>query len=326
MATPGEGSVARGPQGAHDLVRTTLRRRHRAQVALAGLGALVVAAAVAVPVMALDRTGTPPAPSAAGHHAVLLPVVKPTKPVSAAVSATPPADPPMSQASTGSTPVVTGTTTAQVPLVVCPTTFATPQQAPSTLPTSEPVTLTASLVGTVALYSDDQGRMMLLGPSGWSCTAFYAEDSSGTVQVYPSSESPPGYHPFTASSAEAIVGSETGPCYGCLLGQACPLFSGAQALYTATHFGTGTCPETPPATEAVDRMTTGTVAFLDPPGVAGDASPSGGPYPANGVMTYYTPHSAGSDGSWTDTCTLPATDKPLCTASLDLFLADYGTR
>jgi hypothetical protein len=71
----------------------------------------------------------------------------------------------------------------------------------------------------------------------------------------------------------------------------------------------------------VDQITPGVVAFEDPPEVAGDGEPSGGRYPANGVMTYY-PNSG--FGSWLDTCTVPTSEKPLCTAALDTFLAWYG--
>jgi hypothetical protein len=62
-------------------------------------------------------------------------------------------------------------------------------------------------------------------------------------------------------------------------------------------------------------------SFADPPGVRGTGVPSGGQYPANGVMTYY-PRAA--NGSWMETCTLPAGQKAECTASLNAFLARYG--
>jgi hypothetical protein len=58
-------------------------------------------------------------------------------------------------------------------------------------------------------------------------------------------------------------------------------------------------------------------------GVTGDGNPSGGRYAANGVMTYY---SGNPDGSWVETCTLPAASKDLCTTTLNYFVASYGDR
>jgi len=74
--------------------------------------------------------------------------------------------------------------------------------------------------------------------------------------------------------------------------------------------------------ESVEQLGGGVVGFEDPPGVAGDGNPSGGPYPANGVMTYY---SGDQNGSWMETCTLPSAEKALCTAVLDNFVSAYGT-
>ncbi len=67
-------------------------------------------------------------------------------------------------------------------------------------------------------------------------------------------------------------------------------------------------------------------------GSSGDASqmgtgsraalaPSGGPYPANGVMTYY---SGNENGGWLDTCTLPNSEHALCTVALNAFVSFYG--
>jgi hypothetical protein len=68
----------------------------------------------------------------------------------------------------------------------------------------------------------------------------------------------------------------------------------------------------------------GIVTFEDPPGVKGDGRPSGGQYPADGVMTYHP--SAQEDGSWQETCTLPASEKNICTAVLNTFISWYGQR
>jgi hypothetical protein len=155
--------------------------------------------------------------------------------------------------------------------------------------------------------------MEILGPKGWSCTATFYADASDRVTIYP-----PGAGP---SSPAAIAGYETSACVGCTLGQACPLFANAAAAYQ-TGFGQP-CPSRPPAAETVTTIAAGIVTFEDPPGVKGDGHPSGGRYPADGVMTY---HPSGQDGSWLETCTLPASEKNICTTALSTFISWYGQR
>ena len=113
----------------------------------------------------------------------------------------------------------------------------------------------------------------------------------------------------------------TSACAGCAEGQACPLFISAAKDFR-DGFGRP-CPTTRPAAENLDHLNAGVVAFEDPPGVAGDGVPSGGRYPANGVMTYY---SGNPNGSWLETCTMPPGQKDLCTATLNYFTETYGAR
>jgi len=83
------------------------------------------------------------------------------------------------------------------------------------------------------------------------------------------------------------------------------------------------CPQTRPDEESTYQISSGVIGFEDPTDVAGDGNPSGGPFPANGVMTYY---SDAPDGSWLDTCTLPASEHALCTVVLNTFVSFYGGR
>jgi hypothetical protein len=201
--------------------------------------------------------------------------------------------------------------TASLPVVSCPTSSGADLPAVS-LPQSRPVAVPQALAGDLSLYADDQGVMELLGPKGWSCTAAIGADGSGGVTVYPAGAGP--------SSAVAIAGSETSACVGCTLAQACPLFPSA-ATVLRSDLGQA-CPARP-AAETVTSIAAGIMSFEDPPGVKGDGHPSGGPYPANGVMTY---HPSAQDGSWQETCTLPASEKDICTAALDTFVSSYGQR
>jgi hypothetical protein len=174
----------------------------------------------------------------------------------------------------------------------------------------------------LAVYTDSHGYIKLLAPNDWTCSAEFGQDGSGGVAVYPPGEFAPhsGFEPnglAPDSSTEAIVASETGACQGCEVDQACRLFSSAKAASVQY----GGCLRRA-AAEAVDQIRPGVVAFQDPPGVTGDADPSGGRYPANGVMTY---HPGSYSGSWLDTCTLPSAEHTLCTASLNTFVSWYGT-
>ncbi len=204
-----------------------------------------------------------------------------------------------------------GLVTASVPVASCPTSLGIDRPAVP-LPRSRPVAVPKALAAGLTVYADNQGVMEVLGPKGWSCTAAIGADGSGGVTVYPPAAGP--------SSPVAIIGSETSACVGCTISQACPLFPSAAKAYSS-QFGQA-CPARPDA-ETVTPIATGIVAFQDPPGVKGDGQPSGGQYPANGVMTY---HPSAPDGSWQETCTLPASKKNICTTALNTFVSWYGQR
>lgn len=213
------------------------------------------------------------------------------------------------------------TSVTEVPLVACPTTYGVTQSSTPTLPPSEPIALPSALIGQVAIYSDGQGQVEVLAPYGWSCAAQVGADGSSSTMVYPPGEPLSAADLHTTSRDEAVVGSQTSACYGCTLGQACPLFPAAAKAYEATY---GPCPSTPPPDQSVVQLSATAVAFSDPPGVKGEGVPSGGPYTANGVMTYVNLTNAAP--SYLDTCTLPASQHALCTAALNLFVSSYGNQ
>ena len=205
-----------------------------------------------------------------------------------------------------------GPVTVSLPVVNCPTSLGVDRPAVP-LPQSRPVAVPRALAAELSVYADNQGIMELLGPKGWSCTAAYGADGSGGVSVHPQGEGP--------SSAVAIGGSETSACVGCTLDQACRLFLGAARALRSTYGQP--CPARPPAAETVVPIAAGIMAFEDPPGVKGDGQPSGGKYAAHGVMTY---HPSAPDGSWQETCTLPSSEKDVCTEALNSFVSWYGQR
>lgn len=201
-----------------------------------------------------------------------------------------------------------------VPLVVCPTRFAITPPSPLRLPAQTALAAASPLAGGLAAYTDSQRYLTVMAPRGWHCSASYGADGSGGLRAVPRGAA-------AGSSPEAIVASETSACYGCTNGQACALFPAAAAAYRSAY--RLPCPARRPARESIVQLGRSVVAFEDPAFVKGEGVPSGGRFPANGVMTYV----AGSGrASFLETCTLPGSLHGVCTAILDDFVARYGDR
>jgi len=180
------------------------------------------------------------------------------------------------------------------------------------------------MAARLSVYTDSQGRMELVGPRGWNCAAFYGADGSGGVAVYPHGQTLPrswtaGWPLAPTSAAAVVTGLETSACYTCTLAQACRLFPAA-ATTLLSYLGRQACPARP-AAEKVTTISPGIAGFEDPPGTTGDGVPSGGRYPADGVMSY---HAHAAAGSWLETCTLPGSDTAECAAILNAFVSWYG--
>jgi hypothetical protein len=202
----------------------------------------------------------------------------------------------------------------RVPLVVCPTSFASSPPARRAMPGSAALSETAALADGLAVYTDTRGYLRLLAPRGWACSGRYGADGSGRLEAAPQNSRP-------AVRGEAVVASETSACYGCTTGQACVFFPAAARAYRSAY--ELPCPARRPARETVIPLSGTVVAFEDPPHVRGQGVPSGGLLPANGVMTYVA---GGADGSFLETCTLPEAVRDTCTAILNDFVARYARR
>ncbi len=297
-ATVEQVNLSRGPQGSPESRHLWHLRHFRHLRHLRALMAVAAAVAIgAVAAVVIVTTGSPHPHS--GASAASSPSV--------ASSGSAPAGPGTATSSPAAGPV-----TVSLPVVSCPTSLGIDRPAVQ-LPRSRAAAVPRALAAGLSVYADTQGIMELLGPKGWNCTAAYGADGSGGITVYPAGAGP--------SSPVAIAGSETSACVGCTLAQACRLFPSAAQAWRST-FGQA-CPARPPAAETVVAIAAGIVAFEDPPGVKGDGQPSGGQYPASGVMTY---HPSAQDGSWQETCTLPAGEKNVCTAVLNTFVSWYGQR
>jgi hypothetical protein len=147
------------------------------------------------------------------------------------------------------------------------------------------VSVPNNLANQLYVYTEQDSMMKLVAPSGWVCRADYAADGSGDVSVYPSGETLPASPLSSSSKVEAIVGTQVGGCAGCAMSQACSLFNAAAIDYQSQF--TKKCPARSPSAESVVHLGSSVVSFADPPGISGNENPSGGQYPANGVMTYH---------------------------------------
>jgi hypothetical protein len=202
----------------------------------------------------------------------------------------------------------------QLPLKVCKTSVGDTSETPAKMPASIRATIPSRFSGKLAFYSDDEGLIEVMAPVGWKCSAGIGADGSSSVYV-----APPSGANSAGSTLEAISASQTSACVGCREKVACPLFASAAKAYLSAYIQV--CPTTRPPFEVVTTINGHVVEFTDPPGVNGDASPSGGAYPARGVMTYFGgPESA---GSWTETCVLPPANTSMCKAVIGNFESRY---
>jgi hypothetical protein len=213
---------------------------------------------------------------------------------------------------------------AELPLVRCPTTYGiAPAPGSVVLPATRRVTVPAAMAARLAVYTDNRGFMEVVAPRGWNCAAEYGADGSGGVTVYPHGQKPHWYGSGSLaadSTVSVVTGGET-YSYGPVLDGACRLSPAAATALSGAGFGP--CPVRPEA-ERVTRISASVVDFTDPPGTAGDGAPSGGRYPARGVMTYH--HGPDGYDSWSETCTLPPADQAACPAIIADFTSRYSSR
>jgi hypothetical protein len=216
--------------------------------------------------------------------------------------------------------------TAALPVVVCQTSSGVTTTT-ADLPGSVSVSVPAvdASAGNLAVYSDETGALMLIGPTvGWTCTGSFGADGSGIMALAPVGTSVPltgTTWPLAASSAtQAIVALESGGSTVQGASLVCPLFSTAQAVVQQS-LGKS-CTPASASREHVAKISSVALGFQDPPGVAGVGYPSGGQNPANGVGLYLPKPTEPS--AYLATCTLPASQQDLCTAVLNHFVATFG--
>jgi hypothetical protein len=226
---------------------------------------------------------------------------------------------------TPSTSKSSGLVSESLPLYICHTTYGIAGTKAANLPANVNEMVPLGTVGKLVVYTDAQGVMKLLGPTGWGCTAGIGADGSSVVTIAPTNSSIWNITNYSGtlsadSTVEEINGMQNGACNGCGLTQACPVFTTAWYKY---HNSGSDCPTTAPSSEITDQLTKNVIGFSDPPGVHGDANPSGGAYTARGVMTYFANQ---FNSSWMETCVMPNSEQSLCSATLSNFALNYGSK
>jgi hypothetical protein len=198
-----------------------------------------------------------------------------------------------------------------VRVVICHTARVGPAgRVPARLTVLGPPASTAGLVAYTTT------GVFLVGPSGMACSGSLAEDGASALVVWSRGVRAPLQH----SRGDGLTLSFDPVCVRCQAEDACPLFA---ALARGLGFP---CMHGVPAGERVQRPKSHVRLFEDPPGVAGDGWPSGGPDPANGLVGVNGSLNAGRGGRavFRSTCTLPAKQHAICTVSLDDVLSRYG--
>lgn len=282
---------------------------------------MLIAAGVTVLAVVAAACGSSGSSSSSGSTHPTHATTSSSAPARSTTTTAPTASSTTGEVGTASGPMVT----TSLPVVVCTTstgvsttTTSLPPSVSVSVPTSE------AQQGNLAVYTDEAGRLMLVGPTvGWTCNGSFGADGSGLLALAPVGTSVPlsglTWHLPSSSATQAIVAMESGasPVQGALL--VCPFFSAAKAA--AQQSGGSGCAARPPQ-EAVVPVSGVQVGFQDPAGVAGAGYPSGGSNAANGVALYLPKPTEAS--AYLATCTLPTAQHDLCTAVLHQFAATFG--
>jgi len=249
--------------------------------------------------------------------------------------------PTTSTSSTTSAPTTSTTSTSTtaaataslaLPVVECPSHYGAGPAPPSKYPSTIAVSLPAAVSAQLSYYSDSTRSVLpILAPRGWNCSAGIGADGGVSVDVFPSDTFNNDPSSFKRSDAQGVLVDAIPGCQSCISGMACPLVpaavEGSLSLYSP-------CPSRRPQAEEVQwaigspntpasDYTYDLVYFTDPPGVAGDGDPSGGPFTARGVLLFTN----GPDISTSaplETCTLSTHLAGLCTPILNDFSIREG--
>jgi hypothetical protein len=211
---------------------------------------------------------TPPAPSPSSSSPA------PTPSASSPVQSTPVS--PSSVAS--ATP--TALTLVALPVVECPTQYGIANPGPAGPAMS--VTVPGDVAAGLANYTDGLHYMSVVGPRGWHCSALDAADGTQGLFIAP---------PGTSVTTDAVsYTKDLREGIGAVSGGSAqqPYWLTCNAMPDLGVTGDLPCTKVP-AGEQFTRVNHTTADFVDPPGVAGIGTPSGGRYTARGQIRYSPP-------------------------------------
>ncbi len=198
-----------------------------------------------------------------------------------------------------------------LPLRICPTSYGVDGVKPAKLPARIRALAPRGDATTLSVFSDGLGLVRLIAPVTWDCRATVGADGSSSVTIVaPDTVARVGAL-ARASRIQEITGYQSGGCVGCAIAQACSLFANARARAQGFECRVKV------HGERVRRISGSVVDFVDPPGVHGNANPSGGAYPSYGVMTFRAGRAA-----WTRlaTCVMGPVDVKVCAAVMGNFI------
>jgi hypothetical protein len=172
---------------------------------------------------------------------------------------------------------------------------------------------TQSSMRGLSFYSN--GRLTVLGPTGWACTALVAADGGQKLDVYPPGK--PDYASELAPKGAELVefqGEYTGHIPGAQL--VCGLFPKSAAASEVQQDGLPGSQCQAPSGEKTTQLTPDVVAFSDPAGVSGTGTGSGGSLTSTGAAMYPQLAFGATDSVNVAvlSCTLPSKQASLCRA------------
>lgn len=211
-------------------------------------------------------------------------------------------------ASSASALTRTRTPTVSIAVVACPARAGVGGSSQPPIPTELTAAVSASVASRLHFYSD--GYMVVLAPSGWTCTGLEAADGGQSLSVVPAGQADPLAAAVTSADAAAVTArfDYTGHGPGAQL--VCGLFPASAAARLAAT--TGGCTMVP-AREVVRRPSRDVATFRDPPGVSGTGEPSGGTNAASGAVFFPPPVPPVASANVAKvTCTVPRSLVTLC--------------
>jgi hypothetical protein len=168
-------------------------------------------------------------------------------------------------------------------------------------------------------YRDIQGTTVV-APSGWHCSALVGVDGNETVEVYSGEapNDPSGVLPRNIHGGPGVTLINQPSCQGCIASTICALLPDEKIVQTYRSQGGFDC-RPKPLREKVSEFGSGKVLFTDPPGVAGQGQPSGGPFTSYGALSY-----SSFAGARQATCALPESLAPACPGIVAAAMAGTG--